>query len=240
MRKVLASLLVVGVLSVSLVGATKALFSDTEASEDNRFVAGQIDLKVDYDGYYNKEVDGEPDIHWEMTDLNEDQKFFDFDDIKPGDYGEGTISLHLTSNPAWVRAVIDDVHNDENGCTEPEASDSGDTTCDDPGYGQGELAQNLHFRIWEDDGDNVLEEGETVVLEGTAADILAGASWDMGQVQPDQTIYYGVEWWVPAEVGNIIQTDSLTADITFEAEQVRHNPTPSWNTTPTPTPTGTP
>jgi hypothetical protein len=63
-------------------------------------------------------------------------------------------------------------------CTEPEMGD--DATCDegatppDGDLWDGELAQNLNFVFWADDGDNVLEEGERVLMEGPASNLPQG------------------------------------------------------------------
>ena len=236
MKRILLSIMTIALVAVVGVGATRAYFSDVEISEDNTFEAGVLDLEVDFDGYYNKEVDGQPNAgHWVMTSINDGQKFFDpefLSDLKPGDYGEGTISLHV-DNDAWLRAVISEVHNDENACTEPEAEV--DASCDNPGPGQGDLAQYLEFMTWVDDGDNIYEsEGETperLLFDWSpASDVLGGIWWDLGMISSSEVHYLGVAWRVPEEVGNIIQSDSLDADITFEVEQYRHNEDgPSWN-----------
>ncbi|KKW20518.1 MAG: hypothetical protein UY64_C0045G0015, partial [Parcubacteria group bacterium GW2011_GWA1_51_12] len=51
---------VVAAVAVVVVGATTAFFSDTETSTGNTFTAGAIDLKIDFDGYFNKVADGHP------------------------------------------------------------------------------------------------------------------------------------------------------------------------------------
>ena len=48
------------------------------------------------------------------------EKFFEFDDIKPGDFGENTINIHVDNNDAWLRMIIKDVTDLDNSCTEPE------------------------------------------------------------------------------------------------------------------------
>lgn len=168
---ILASLAIIG-------GATFAFFSDTETSEDNVFVAGSLDLKVDYDCYYNKSADGIPNCPfspntWEQTDLGPSHKFFNFDDIKPGDFGEGTISLHVLKNDAWGRLIINQVIDAENGCTTPELVAEPSCGAD----ADGELRENLTFRIWLDEGatpgfqgtdtgegDNVKQEDEPILV----------------------------------------------------------------------------
>lgn len=91
-------------------------------------------------------------------------EFFNFFDIKPEDWSEGTISLHVYNNDVWGWLKISAVKNYENGCTEPEGKV--DATCDNPGLGQGEPYGNLHFLVWMDDGDNVYETGGKILHEG--------------------------------------------------------------------------
>ncbi len=48
MKKIIISLSIIGAAAVIGIGATVALFSDTETSAGNIFTAGSIDLKVDH------------------------------------------------------------------------------------------------------------------------------------------------------------------------------------------------
>ena len=47
MKKVLSSLIVIGVIGSAAIGLSSAFFSDSETSQDNSFVAGELDLKID-------------------------------------------------------------------------------------------------------------------------------------------------------------------------------------------------
>ena len=85
------------------------------------------------------------------------QLFFNFGDLKPTDWGEDTISLHVNGNDSWACMDFYLYNADDNGLTEPEAEV--DTT---DGAGRGELQNQINFVWWKDDGDNVLEEGENV------------------------------------------------------------------------------
>jgi len=79
-------------------------------------------------------------------------------DLKPGDFGEVTFDFALCDNPGyvWLNGALRDEN--ENGLTEPEA--------DDPDEGDGvELADELQVTVWYDDGDNVLEDPETIVTD---------------------------------------------------------------------------
>jgi hypothetical protein len=47
-----------------------------------------------------------------------------------------------------------------------------------------------------------------------------------GHMTASITYYFGIGWELPDEVGNEAQTDIFSADMTFEVEQYRNNPTP--------------
>jgi predicted ribosomally synthesized peptide with SipW-like signal peptide len=274
MKRILASsALILSAAGIFATGSTGAFFSDTETSNGNMFTAGAIDLKIDNTSYYNG-VLNQATTWIDAVDLVA-HKFFDFGDIKPGDIGEDTISLHVNTNSAYLCANVTLTSNDDNGVNEPEAGD-GDTT---DGAGQGELAAAVNFLWWADDGDNVLETDENVISQGPIGALplnqpfpvtLADASkniWNAlqapGPVDGNTTKYIGKGWCfgaittspaaqdgavvdvspqdgIPdngpassrgggftcsgAALNNITQTDSLTADVSFQAVQSRNNP----------------
>ncbi len=205
MKKILLSLsLILLVTGAVSLGGTGAFFSDTESSAGNSFTAGAIDLKIDNHSYYNGMLNAS--TTWEVTDLTI-QKFFDFPDLKPGDIGEDTISLHINNNDAYLCANVKLTSNDENGQPEPEALVDA-TTGPGVGAGLGELASNVNFVWWADDGDNVLETNENVISQGpigslglngsttvaladSAHNIWTGTS---GPVPGDKTLYIGKAW----------------------------------------------
>ena len=139
-----------------IVGATFAFFSDTETSTGNTLAAGSLDLRVDntctYNGIPCAEGEG-LETTWQETDLVPGvHKFFNFDDIKPGDNGEDTVSLHVVDNNAWARFSVDEVSDLDVTCTEPE-SESTDTDCNPAETpGDGELQEALNFEVWLDQG----------------------------------------------------------------------------------------
>ncbi len=197
-------------------------------------------------GTYPDLAGQECDGTWNLTDLS-DEKFFNFQDIKPGDQGKSIISLHVQENDGWACAIIDNMQNDDNGCEEPEANEGGDSTC---GEGQGELAQNLYFFAWADDGDSFYEpdEGEMPLftnVKGPASDVFDGKAYSIADsttgapLSASSTYYLGLAWCAgemsvnqstgnvscdPAGMGNDCQGDSLTADLHFYTEQFRNNP----------------
>lgn len=198
MKRILLSLVVISSIAAITIAGTRAFFSDTETSKNNTFQAGAIDLKIDNTSYYNGKING--NTSWDLRDLTI-EKFFDFTDVKPNDYGEDTISLHVNTNNAWVCADVKLTSNDDNGLTEPE--EEVDQT---GGVGEGELADNVNFIWWADDGDNVLESGENLLPGGplgaldvgetatvTLADSLSSV-WGTGPIPGNSTKYIGKAW----------------------------------------------
>lgn len=252
MKKIIISLSVITVVAALGVIGTVAFFSDTETSTGNVLQAGELDLKVDstchYDGMvcgvgpsvshpwvWREESTGSstyPELlgkdcscSFRSKDLGANDLFFNFTDIKPGDNGENTVSLHVVNNDAYVCAQIANLTNQENGCNEPEDID--DSTCANPGPGEGELQGALLFTVWRDvNCDNVLGANEAVLVKDQPA---SNGLWPIadsqtgGPLAGDTTACIGVSWKVPSDTGNIIQSDSLMADVIFTATQSRNN-----------------
>ncbi len=203
MKKILLSLAILGVVGAMVVGGTTAIFSDTETSTGNTFTAGAIDLTVDNESYYNGVLN--EGTSWLQTDLTEKNLFFDFRDLKPGDYGEDTISLHVKNNDSYLCADVTLTSNQDNGWTEPELNDEDSYTA-----GRGELGDRVSFIAWADDGDNVPEVGETVYSLGPIGGLNLGETetapladsqvnvWNDnlagGPLPGDSTRYIGKAW----------------------------------------------
>ncbi len=260
-KKIIISLSVIGITAAIAIGGTVAYFSDTETSTGNTFTAGAIDLTIDNESYVTDEsgvLVYSSETSWILDDLD-GQLFFNFSDLKPGDVGEDTISLHVDNNDAWACMNVNITATPENDITEPESE------VDDQGV-EGELQDELYFAFWADDGDNVYEVGEEIFAEGTAADLFDGVNMVLadstdnvwGQEGPLQGggdtepyVYYVGKVWCygnltetpvaqgddtsplvrgtgfacdGAPVTNVSQTDGITADVTFYAEQSRNNP----------------
>lgn len=131
-------------------------------------------------------VDTPCDGTWSLTDLeNGVHKFFNFNDVKPGDFGEDTVSLHVYDNDAWGRMKIDVTKDEDNTCTNSEEI-AENNACVDPN-GPGELRENLNFSIWLDEGtmpgfqgkgtdpgegDNVKQESEIELVTPGEIDAL--------------------------------------------------------------------
>ncbi len=271
MKRILLSLGMIVFVGGVVAGATGAFFSDTETSTGNTFAAGELDLTIDNSSYgfdWNDPTVATstgvwgPNVanSWTLRDLdncgpNSDQSclFFNFDDLKPGDYGEDTISLHVQNN-AWACMALDLTATPDNGINDPE-DDAGDVTDGDGG----ELQNYLSFIFWNDDGDNVLEVDEDVIEElsglpgsifgGNWLAIAEGGESEDTPLQAGATTYIGKGWCfgemeaTPVAQGdygaptkentgftcdgsgdhNIAQTDGIVVDVHFYSEQSRNN-----------------
>jgi predicted ribosomally synthesized peptide with SipW-like signal peptide len=132
---------------------TTALFSDGETFTGNEVVAGELDLAVDWEEHYNGEmVDREPPqpllsrqeiaAQWDLDRERHDDRIdrlyrdqfrdvpqqleapvIDLEDVKPGDSGEVTFSLHPFGMPVSLSFTGELLASRENGVTEPEQAD---------------------------------------------------------------------------------------------------------------------
>jgi predicted ribosomally synthesized peptide with SipW-like signal peptide len=186
-------------------------------------------------------------------DLVESRPILDLNDVKPGDEGAVSFSLHLFDNPGYIWLNGGLVEARENDHTEPEATDP-DTVgpADEVSASLDndvELLDEIRVTVWYDtDGDAEVDAGEPVLLGGNAdptanptlgqllallstgdgipldgdADPAAGA---VGRAcfANSTTYYVGFRWELPVDHANQIQTDGITFDIGFYAEQCRHN-----------------
>lgn len=195
---------------------------------------------------YKFEIDGLCDDNyfknhctlWGEKDLGENDQFFMFDDIKPGDRGTNLISLHIYDNDGWACLIVNDKSDDDNGLTDPE-QEAGDET---DGVGEGDLSQFIEVFGWMDDGDGVYETGEETLFDGSLADptvyLSIADSLSGSKLIGSHTYYVGLAWCAGAQavdsgagtiacdgstMGDIAQSDSLTAALTAFAEQWRNN-----------------
>ena len=176
MKKLVLSLGTLVFVSALLAGSTGAYLNSQAKSQGNKFVSGIINVKVDNESYVTN-TEGElafsPNTSWELSDLS-GKLFYDFPDVKPGDIGEDTVSVHVQTNDAWVCMQSTLTGTPENGITEPEASVD-DTT----GENDGEMQYETYFIFWADDGDNVYENNERIFKRGLAKDVFDGQVWSL-------------------------------------------------------------
>ncbi len=217
------------VVVLGLVALRTEAVGTTFATYDN---TGGLELKIDSTAYYNG--DYQPGLSWELKNLVPGvDKFFNFADVKPGDTGTNTISIHIRKNPAWMCLDFLNLEDFENGINEPESLVDDDE--------EGELSSELEFFAWFDDNDQTYEVGETPMFgtsTQTAREVLKGETYvlrdsEHGAPQyPLQTKYVSIVWCAgdlevnldTAEIscdatamGNQAQTDSMTLDVSIRA-----------------------
>ncbi|MDP3772279.1 MAG: TasA family protein [bacterium] len=252
MKKIIFSLGVIGAVAVMAVGGTVAFFNDTETSQGNVFIAGSVDLQVDsFGASYNGEDIETPGSAWTSRNLT-NQKFFSFDDIKPGDYGMRHISVHVDGNPAWACLLVTNKEDEENDLNDAE-HDAGDTTPD-----RGELSRYLHAFGWQDDdsdGRYDPHHGEKALKIHNDPDADFNSFFDvfydldiadsqsstdpLPPNGPATTRNIAVAWCAGvqsvnhqtgviscdgSDVRDDAQSDSFSADVVLYGEQVRNNP----------------
>jgi len=154
-KNILFSLSIMAAAAAIVVAGTTAFFSDTETSSGNTFTAGAIDLQIKNQASYSAIPSYSQD--WGFKDID-GELYFSFSDLKPGDWGENTVTLKVTSNDSYVCADVYGVE-EENGLVDPEL-ELNDTDA------SGELGKDLRFVWWVDDGDNKLEDAETILFGG--------------------------------------------------------------------------
>ena len=207
MNKVLASLLMIGMVAAMAGAGTFAYFTDTETSKGNTFTAGTLDLWV------------------EMQ--NPLKTHFDIGNIQPS-YAEGC-EINLTNSGTcdgylslWIENLVDR----ENGRTEPEKPV--DPTGGNPGVGNGELSQNLYIVIMNETGAELYND---TLYNLSVEHHSMETQIDLGNLDGGETRNITVGYYVPSTVDNIIQSDSSKFDIVVDLLQIEM-PKPY----PTPTP----
>jgi Ca-activated chloride channel family protein len=134
-------------------------YPDAEDLGDGRYLLGQAPTPGDMEAWEDL-VQGE-DREFDFCSPEADQflvngdgiPVFTLDDVKPGDSGEVTISVHICDNPAFLYLAGELTENAENGQSEPEMEQEGEDT-----DGIGELADAIEVCVWYDeDCDNVYE-----------------------------------------------------------------------------------
>lgn len=202
------------------------------------FATGGINLKIDSAGWYNGAMI--PSATWGMKNLTPGvDKFFNFDDIKPGDYGCEVISMHVNA-PAWMCLDFKNLQQSENGENEPESHVDGT-----PGP---DLADATEFFGWMDDGDGKYEPPNEKPIFGTstqaASYVFASTTYAIAdsrgnRCELNSKRYVGMCWCAgnltvnPAtgkfscdgtKLGNIAQTDSFSVDVSMRAQLAPEKP----------------
>lgn len=215
-RKVLGSLGAIGIGGAAAGAGTSAYFNDEESMNSNTVQAGTLDLELSYNYTANMDIAGTKEGSGGAG------TGFNLSDVKPGDTGSVGVTVTPVSNPAWIWLDGELVTNSDGTNTGPE-NEVDDTE-------GGDLAQNIDATLSYDGGPEIasgptLEDVLAQINGGRLLDADTGNnSDDYFAADHDQTLV--LDWSIDTGVGNIIQGDKVKFDLTFYAEQARHNDDP--------------
>lgn len=242
-RKVLGGLATIGAAGAGAGMGTTAYFSDEEAFENNTLQAGELDLFVHYTTSVDQgQATGQTNSTTGSGTIQGGvEKQYVINDVKPGDSGSLEFCFSLVDNPGYLWMFGELTDDAEGAVTEPE----GDTPWERDGGPSGELATYTRASLYytgdtsdDNDDDVLITEG---TLLGVLADLQAGLplhgngdptagvlnrpAFDGGSdsSSPTDDTCVRLDWEVPTWIGNEIQADSVAFNLSFYAEQERHN-----------------
>jgi len=221
--------------AVAALVATAGLFAPGDTVATGSFTSRNLDLKIDSRAWYNGE--SVPSSTWSLKKLVPcTDKFFNFGDIKPGDFGKTVVSIHPSKSKSWLCLDFSNFENKDNTQNEPESA------VDQNGLATGELGTGMKFFGWIDDGDGAFEPPRENPLFGTstrsALTTINNKSYAIADAthgpacQDGGTKYVGIAWCVGSmfvnltngkmscdgsELGNAAQTDSISVDVSIRA-----------------------
>ncbi|HYF05826.1 MAG TPA: TasA family protein [Patescibacteria group bacterium] len=159
MRHISRIILSLGVISF-LVGVvtqgTFAVLNDSETTS-NTFAAGFIDLQIGSECRFKTlaspgSTTCDTGSTFVPTNIGPLNKFFNFGNLEPGDFGATSIAIQSISSDAWGRLKFLNLKNIDNNCTEPELTMEPGCTQDFTTITSGELQSSLLFTLWLDEG----------------------------------------------------------------------------------------
>ena len=199
MKKIFLSLAIIIAVSSSSFLLTKAYFTDKKTSNGNTFTVGTLNLEVG--DSENKQIAP----------------------ILISDLGSGEITgqkiwklKNIGSLPGQLIINLDNILNNENGCNTPESEV--DTTCSNPGVGEGELGNIISANFYINNVSKI-----SVPLNQNGAENLLNY-WNNNSntivLDPNQEVELKMEWFESGAYGNEIQSDSLSFDLNFNLQQI--------------------
>lgn len=237
MNAALTNITVRTAIIVVVLGIAIAAYIVRDVEPGITFATGGLNLRIDSSGWYNGVLI--PSATWvQPRDLVLSDKFFNFNDIKPGDYGCEIISMHVNAN-AWLCLDFKNLSQNENGENEPEGHE--DAT---PGA---DLADGTEFFGWMDDGDGKYEPPNEKPIFGTstqaASYVVASTTYAIADSRGsfcrlNTKRYVGMCWCAgnlavnangsfncdPTSLGNEAQTDSFSVDVAIRAQLAQQMP----------------
>ncbi|MHB9288139.1 TasA family protein [Halobacteriales archaeon Cl-PHB] len=199
-RRLLGAVATVGVGGAGAGAGTTALFSDSETSS-NTVQAGTLDLTLD-------------SRNSSVTLLSESN-------VAPGASGSDSVTLaNAGSVTGYVDVEVVSTTNYENGCKGNEKkADDKNTSCDDPGIGQGELQEYLEVRA--SLGTQDLWEGKWLTPVEIYNNDQYGTTYDLDYaLSGGSSADFVLEWRLECPNScDIVQSDSFEFTVQFSLDQ---------------------
>ncbi|MGA3093840.1 MAG: TasA family protein [Dehalococcoidales bacterium] len=193
MKKVLVSLVIIALVMALMGTGVYALFSDTETSTGNSFTAGTFNL---VDVISGTATSGNITVN-EAADGFNDNVVFTL--VKPGDAGTITWTLTNAGDIAGTLTIVATTSFSQGVDTEPELALP---------------AAGLDSKI-----DVVLTRGGTTVYIGPMSGLAAAFSGESNVMAGASSLVYVLSWSIAGTVGNEIQGDTATLNVTFNLNQ---------------------
>lgn len=209
MKKILLSILTIGLVISVVVGVSRAYFSDTETSTDNTFTAGTLDL----------DIDGGDTAVTTMTLTGK----------APGDSGTEESTLKNSGSLGGELDIAIGTVSDY--ACNPDGANDGTEYCDL----NADLGSNAKLTLYLDiDKDGSWSTGDIgfksdgtsynypTALDYDVVNNYSGVTWNdvysglMASMAEDDFV---IAWKIESAVGNLIQGDKVEFDITFTLEQ---------------------
>ena len=203
MKKIITSLLTIGVLSAVVIGGTMSFFSDKETSIGNTFTAGTIDIAVDGEN------------PWQGT--------FVWEDIKPGKDFEMSFEItNVGENPLKLWKIIKCMQYDDNGVIEPEQEWYDEFNSGNP---KNDLDSAIVYEM-EVDENMVVSREAGITMDQIKNNYIGLMKLDVGLATPQygilevgESVSVTQRYFMKLDTENWAQSDQMTFVIEIEARQ---------------------
>lgn len=194
MKKILISIMTIGIAAAMMGAGTFAYFTDTDTSPGNTFTTGTISIAISGDSFWDGHSPGS-----DIT-ISDGNAIFNFATIMPGDTGFALIDCTIGGTATADLIII--------------ASKTS---------GEDDLAAEIDVDIWLDDGTigvgGTHETDDTDIFTGTLAGFIATGTYNViSDVTGLQPIIF--EWSFTDDGNqNAVMGDSYAFGLVFEAKQ---------------------
>jgi len=205
-KKVIQSIFIIA-FTLAIVGftLTQSLFRDSERSDTSTFVVGTLDMEVLGPG-------GKAAETIEVLNIGSGSST---------NGGKTWIIKNVGSLEGELTMGVENLANNENGCNEPEALV--DSSCENPGAGQGELGAVLATQVFinDDNHPDAIISSDLSQEATNQYSLQWNANAGTVTIPPGGSLEVSLQWSTEAQsFENEIQSDSVIFDVIFDLQQV--------------------